>query len=104
MEKKIRNTTNNVAVITGDIVNSRHIPSEEREQFINAMKDCFIDLNRTLLAESNAEFEIYRGDSIQAIVTQPELALLASIILRSRVRSIKSQKVQNKKQLQKNTI
>lgn len=74
------------AVITGDLVKSRKINDADIEKVINSLKDTFDEINRQLL-NGNGTFEIFRGDSFQGHIPQPELALLVAIIIRARLRT-----------------
>lgn len=74
------------AVLTGDLVASRRINDTDIEKVIKSLKDSFDEINRQLL-NGNGTFEIFRGDSFQALIPQPELALLVAIIIRARLRT-----------------
>lgn len=75
-----------VAIITGDIVNSREI--EDRDLFLNELKLIFKQIESAILFEK--PFEIYRGDSFQAMVKYPKDAILVAILLRTGLRSLNS--------------
>lgn len=77
-----------IAVITGDIIDSTKIPLEKREHILNELKSSFVDINDTLLKGDKNPFEIYRGDSFQAVIVKPELSLLVGILIRSKLRSL----------------
>lgn len=70
-----------IAVITGDIINSR---KGEVENWINALKDT---LNKYGSEPQN--WEIYRGDSFQVSLA-PEKALLAAIHIKSTIKQTKT--------------
>lgn len=74
------------AVITGDLVKSRRIHEGDIETVINSLKSTFTDINKYLL-KNQGKFEIFRGDSFQGLLPQPELAMLVSIIIRSKLRT-----------------
>jgi len=74
------------AVITGDLVKSRRINDADIETVIKSLKDTFGEINRELL-NGKGTFEIFRGDSFQGLIPQPELALLVAIIIRARLRT-----------------
>lgn len=78
-----------VAVLTGDLVKSRTIRDGEIETVINSLKETFIELNKKLLF-NKASFQIFRGDSFQAIIPDSELALITAIIIRARLRTFES--------------
>lgn len=86
-----------VAVLTGDLVKSRYIKDGDIETVITSLKETFIELNKKLFS-NKASFQIYRGDSFQAIIPKPELALIAAIIIRSHLRAFESRyKINGKK-------
>lgn len=74
------------AVITGDLVKSRKINDADIEKVINSLKGTFDEINRQLL-NGKGTFEIFRGDSFQGLIPQPELAMLVAIIIRARLRT-----------------
>lgn len=74
------------AVITGDLVKSRKIIDADIAPVIESLKETFNAINENLL-EGKGSFEIYRGDSFQAFVPKPQLALLVAIIIRARLRT-----------------
>lgn len=74
------------AVITGDIVKSRKIEQNVRNNVIQSLKQAFVQINDTLLGGAG-RFEIFRGDSFQGIVPMPEKALLIALIIRAHLRS-----------------
>jgi hypothetical protein len=86
---------NKVAVLTGDLVKSRTIKGGEIETVIKSLKGTFNELNRKILF-NKASFQIFRGDSFQAIILDPELALIAAIIIRAHLRTFKSSYKLNK--------
>ena len=78
-----------VAVLTGDFVKSRTIKEGDIEKVIDLLKETFNELNRKILS-NKASFQIYRGDSFQAIIPNLELALVTAIIIRARLRAFES--------------
>ena len=74
------------AVITGDLVKSRKIRNEDVESVIASLKDCFLEINRLLL-NGKGKFELYRGDSFQYLIPEPQKALLIGIIIRAKLRT-----------------
>lgn len=66
-------------VITGDIVNSRKANS-----WLNPLKELLAEWGK-----SPKTWEIYRGDSFQVEIKQPEQALLAAIRIKACLRSLK---------------
>ncbi|MBE9466913.1 MAG: hypothetical protein IMY72_01175 [Bacteroidetes bacterium] len=78
-----------IAVLTGDLVKSRTIKERDFETVINSLKKTFNELNRKILS-NKASFQIYRGDSFQAIIPNLEFALVTAIIIRARLRAFES--------------
>ena len=74
------------AVLTGDIVGSSNISGHNRNKLLNELKNIFHDIQYYILDNQNNNFEIFRGDSFQGIVYEPEKALLVGIILRAGLR------------------
>ncbi|MEP7265035.1 MAG: hypothetical protein ABI772_11085 [Bacteroidota bacterium] len=71
-------------VITGDIVASRDISSDSRQQLYQDIK-AFLN---TLQKEEWIEvYEVFRGDSFQCIVKKTEEALRVALIIRAFIRS-----------------
>lgn len=66
-------------VITGDIVSSRNIDAEEREQLFKQVAAFLKSLKNKYITS----FETYRGDSLQCEVILPELALRTAILIRA---------------------
>lgn len=74
------------AIITGDIVKSRKIEQNVRNNVIQSLNQAFIQINDKLLGGAG-RFEIFRGDSFQAIIPIPGKALLIALIIRAHLRS-----------------
>lgn len=74
MENKI------YAVITGDLVDSTGIEANYK----NALNDIANNIRQYQLP--NFIFDVYRGDSFQALVSEPGKALLISMIIRTGLR------------------
>lgn len=81
MEKK------KVAVITGDLINSRQISIENRKEIYAYMKWCYSHfvIQRGCLTDFKLEF--FRGDSFQLLVEDPAMALRVALFLRARLRA-----------------
>jgi transcriptional regulator with XRE-family HTH domain len=75
------------AVITGDIIRSSSLPAEARSQLLRQLEQLFEDVDLYLSEQQQLAFEIYRGDSFQLLLEQPEQALLVAILLRAGLRS-----------------
>ena len=76
------------AVITGDIIGSGKLAKEEREDLLSNLKSLFGELNRHITKEKEPPAEIFRGDSFQMVLQQPEQALLVGLLIRARLRSL----------------
>lgn len=74
------------AVLTGDLVKSRTLEHNDMEAIIHSLKKTFDEINNRFLNDQGL-FEIFRGDSFQAIIPKPEKALLIAFILRARLRA-----------------
>lgn len=70
-------------VITGDLVNSTNISPVWRQLVIDALSASVSDCN-TL---TPVRMEIYRGDSFQVLVEDPEYSLAVAIALRAKLRA-----------------
>jgi hypothetical protein len=69
------------SIITGDIVNSRKLPSNI---WIDGLKKLF-----NSKGENPSEWEIYRGDEFQLEIKNPEEALLTALQIKAYLKSIK---------------
>ena len=67
------------AVITGDIINSTRIRAERRTLLI----DSILRVADELKILSPLQIEMFRGDSFQVVVDEPEEALRIAILLRA---------------------
>lgn len=74
------------SVITGDLVKSRKIKDADMGYVIGSLKNTFNEINLHLLG-GKGTFEIYRGDSFQGLIPNPESALLVAIIIRAHLRT-----------------
>lgn len=71
------------AVITGDIIDSSKYSVEELNLILNTLNDEFECFNND--KNFNSEFKIYRGDSFQGVVLDPEIALDLVIAIKTAV-------------------
>ena len=69
------------SIITGDIINSRKVPSEEWIEKLKALLHT--------LGKNPVDWEIYRGDEFQVEVHHPEEALLVAIEIKALLKSLK---------------
>ena len=75
------------AVLTGDIVGSSRLNTEERIIMLSILKSSFSEINK--IYKSNiieSPLEIFRGDSFQVVLSKPENALLSVLFIRSAIR------------------
>ena len=62
-------------VITGDLVNSTNIAAEWRQAVVGALYKCAADFSPL----TPINIEMYRGDSFQVVVGNPEYALTVAV-------------------------
>ena len=77
-----------VAVITGDLINSRQIPIEKRQQVYDYMTRVYHSYANRRGWHNAAKLEFFRGDSFQLLVDEPEVALRVALFLRARLRAV----------------
>ncbi|MHC0445731.1 hypothetical protein ACWA1F_09970 [Flavobacterium sp. 3-218] len=70
------------SVITGDIIGSRQ---QKSEHWVEDLKKILVPLGKT-----PSQWEVYRGDEFQIEVANPEDALLTAILIKARLRALKS--------------
>lgn len=76
------------AVMTGDIVGSSRIIDEERQKLLDDLQMSFKEASDHCSKAIAAPFDIYRGDSFQGILSEPEYALRVSIMIRAALRHL----------------
>lgn len=71
------------AVITGDLVKSSELEYADRGLFLPYLRESFMFVEEQLQLHDDIllPFGIFRGDSFQVVVTRPERALLASVLM-----------------------
>ncbi|MDQ6531726.1 hypothetical protein [Flavobacterium sp. LHD-85] len=69
------------SVITGDIIGSR----QQSEHWVEDLKKILAPFGKT-----PSQWEVYRGDEFQIEISNPEDALLAAILVKAHLRTIKS--------------
>lgn len=74
------------AVVTGDIVGSTKLKAGQRSQLLRVIKRSLRRIDDILPGKVCAPFTIHRGDSFQGVLSKPEAALRAVIIIRAGVR------------------
>ncbi|WP_322406416.1 hypothetical protein U0358_12015 [Idiomarina sp. PL1-037] len=72
-----------IAVITGDIVDSRSLSSARYDELLKQLKNEL----KSFEASDKATFDIYRGDSFQITFFCPWAALKAAILIRLKLKS-----------------
>jgi hypothetical protein len=74
------------AVLTGDIVNSTKLTAAKEAKLSSTLSELF--------ADNGSKFEFYRGDSFQAYVKNPVIALRLALLSRSAaIRLFKEEKI-----------
>jgi predicted DNA-binding protein YlxM (UPF0122 family) len=68
------------AVLTGDLIGSSRFRVEEREKVISNLKDSFKMISSDSIT---SPFMIFRGDSFQGVLSRPDEALNAALIIRA---------------------
>jgi len=68
------------AVLTGDLIGSSRFRIDEREKVISNLKDSFKMISSDIIT---SQFVIFRGDSFQGVLSRPDEALNAALIIRS---------------------
>jgi len=74
------------AVLTGDIVGSKKISGNQRDNLLDALKLSFSAVEDIFPKVIHAPFEIHRGDSFQGTLSRPELALRVAVVIRAGLR------------------
>jgi hypothetical protein len=75
------------AVITGDIVGSSKFKANQWEDILSVLKNSWAMVDEIFPGSLYAPFGIFRGDGFQGILSDPEKALAAAIIIRSCLRT-----------------
>ncbi|KAF1073434.1 SatD family protein [Methanogenium sp. MK-MG] len=77
------------AVLTGDLVNYSQLEDSDRSDYVNCLREILNSLE-----EKNLIFDIFRGDSFQAVLPSSREALTAALIIRSYIvsRTLSSKK------------
>lgn len=70
-------------VLTGDLVNSTRISIEWRQAVVDALNECIADFSSL----TPINIEMFRGDSFQVVVGNPELSLTVAVALRAKLRA-----------------
>jgi hypothetical protein len=83
------------AVITGDIVHSRRVG--DMQFLLDGLKNTLIDISHHLSIP--IPFEIYRGDSFQLLLEDPEKAMDVGLLIRSGLRNSTPSEVNESKNM-----
>lgn len=70
------------SIITGDIIGSRQ---QQSEHWVEDLKKILSPLGKT-----PSQWEVYRGDEFQVEIKNPEDALLTAVLIKARLRALKS--------------
>ena len=79
-----------IAVITADLIESSAYKPEFLERVIETLQQQFVYFEEKL-AEKTTNFSIYRGDSLQGIINNPEKSLLCAILLKTALNKLESE-------------
>jgi len=74
-----------IGVITGDIIKSSNLLMGQRDSLLTELKNLGKEISQKL--DEQFSFEIIRGDSFQAQLSSPYLALKIAILIRAGLRS-----------------
>ena len=75
------------AVLSGDLVGSSRLDEKERKSVLTVLKDSFGLLASIYPGAVKYNFDIYRGDSFQGVLCEPEFSFGAAVIIRAYLRS-----------------
>lgn len=74
-------------VVTGDVIASSELSGRRRQALHEAMRATSKDLREAFAKSVPLEVDIFRGDSWQMLVTEPQLALRVGLFYRAGLRS-----------------
>ncbi len=75
------------SVLSGDLVGSSKLETGERKEILSVLKNSFNQVKSIYPKAVRSEFDIYRGDSFQGILSAPSVSLGSAIIIRAYLRS-----------------
>ncbi|MGM0423703.1 MAG: hypothetical protein ACQEQX_02140 [Thermodesulfobacteriota bacterium] len=75
------------AVLTGDIIGSSRLSGEQRQELYQAMQRASARLQEAFVLAVPLEMDIFRGDSWQLLVAEPEKALRIGLLYRLDIRT-----------------
>jgi len=73
------------AVMTGDIVASSRLSSEDRRKLPGILKQAFKEIAHKYPNLASQSIDVYRGDSWQLVLTDPTVSLTAAVLFRASV-------------------
>ena len=68
------------AVLTGDLIGSSRFRIQQHEEVLSNLKDSFKKISSDIIA---SQFVVFRGDSFQGVLSRPDEALNAALIIRA---------------------
>jgi hypothetical protein len=80
------------SVLSGDLVGSSKLGTEERKELPVVLKDSFKLIVSIFPKTMESSFDVYRGDSFQGVLSEPAHSLGSAIIIRAYLRYRLSQK------------
>jgi len=95
LKRRTKKSAAYYSVITGDIIGSSAV-KEKRKQLLSALKKTFKEITLEFPGAIEKPFEIFRGDSFQSVIKHPGKALLISILIRAKLRSLNLTKSETK--------
>lgn len=75
------------AVLTGDIVGYSRTERSQRRRIVDALKASLQQVDAVLPSQAGFRFQMYRGDSFQGVMGEPQSALRAAVLIRAGLRS-----------------
>jgi len=75
-----------IAVLSADLLSSSSYPKKLLERVIATLNSEFEELQK--LSDTDTRFEIFRGDSFQGLIHEPEMALQAALILKTAINKL----------------
>jgi hypothetical protein len=75
------------AVLTGDIIGSSRLDDEKRQELYQTMQRASCSLRQAFVQALPLEVDIFRGDSWQLLVAEPEKALRIGLLYRLEIKT-----------------
>jgi len=73
------------SVLTGDVVNSSQLVIKNRAKLPDILKASFSLAKEIIPRSIHSDLDIFRGDSFQGVLRNPELSLKASLLIRTQL-------------------